>query len=79
MVKVLLDSNILVDIMNGVQEARTEVSYYSDITISVVTWMEVMVGCVQTKQTALFQKFLTALIIKVIHTLSRQPRSVRPA
>jgi predicted nucleic acid-binding protein len=68
MVKVLLDSNILVDIMNGVQEARTEVSYYSDITISVVTWMEVMVGCVQTKQTALFQTFLTALEIKVVHT-----------
>jgi predicted nucleic acid-binding protein len=68
MVKVLLDSNIIIDIMNGVKEARTEVSYYSDITISAITWMEVMVGCMQSKQTALFETFLTTLGIKVIHT-----------
>lgn len=68
MVKVLFDSNILVDIMNGVPQARTEASYYSDITISAITWMEVMVGCVQPVQAVQFQTFLTRLAVNVIHT-----------
>ena len=40
MEKVLIDSNILMDLMNGVQEARTEVSYYSAIAISAITWRQ---------------------------------------
>ncbi|MBB3120284.1 hypothetical protein FHS03_003348 [Massilia violacea] len=62
------------DLMNGIQEARTEASYYADITISAVTWMEVMVGCLmadqtnQSQQAGQFRKFLSALRIKVMHT-----------
>jgi len=74
MEKVLIDSNILMDLMNGVQAARTEVSYYSDIAISAITWMEVMVGCAmgdnkgQSQQTSRFLTFLSALRVNVIHT-----------
>ncbi len=44
MVKVLFDTNILIDYLNGVSQAKTEIGRYRDKAISIVTWMEVMVG-----------------------------------
>ena len=44
MVKALFDTNILVDYLNAVPQARTELQRYQDKTISIITWMEVMVG-----------------------------------
>ncbi|MBP2547642.1 putative nucleic acid-binding protein [Neorhizobium galegae] len=42
--KALVDTNILIDYLNGIEAARQEMSLYDDIAISMVTWMEVMVG-----------------------------------
>ena len=44
MVKALFDTNILVDYLNAVPAARTELERYSERAISIITWMEVMVG-----------------------------------
>lgn len=44
MVSVLIDTNILVDYLNGIEQAKTELDRYSDKAISLITWMEVMVG-----------------------------------
>lgn len=44
MVKAVFDTNILIDHLNGVEAARREIDLHSDRAISVVTWMEVMVG-----------------------------------
>ena len=44
MVKALVDTNILIDFLNGAPEARRELELYVDAAISIVTWMEVMVG-----------------------------------
>jgi len=44
MVKALFDTNILVDYLNAVPKARTELQHYPDKAISIITWMEVMVG-----------------------------------
>jgi predicted nucleic acid-binding protein len=44
MVKALLDTNIIVDYLNAVPEARTELQRYTKKAISIITWMEVMVG-----------------------------------
>jgi len=44
MVKALFDTNILVDYLNAVPEARTELQRYTERAISIITWMEVMVG-----------------------------------
>lgn len=38
----LFDSNILIDALNGIQQAATEIAYFDDIGISAVTWMEVV-------------------------------------
>jgi len=44
MVKALFDTNILIDHLNAVPEARDELQRYTEKAISVITWMEVMVG-----------------------------------
>ncbi|MEQ1558757.1 MAG: type II toxin-antitoxin system VapC family toxin [Methyloglobulus sp.] len=44
MVSALFDTNILIDYLNGVEHAKTELERYRDKAISVITWMEVMVG-----------------------------------
>ncbi len=44
MVKALFDTNILIDFLNGVPEARKELAHYDERCISIVTWMEVMAG-----------------------------------
>jgi len=38
------DTNILVDYLNGVAGAKAELARFDERVISVVTWMEVMVG-----------------------------------
>ena len=44
MVKALFDTNILVDYLNAVPKARTELQRYPEKAISIISWMEVMVG-----------------------------------
>lgn len=44
MVKALFDTNVLIDFLGGVAAARKEIDRYQDGAISIVTWMEVMVG-----------------------------------
>jgi predicted nucleic acid-binding protein len=44
MVKVLFDTNILIDYLNGVPEAGKEIGRYREKAISLITWMEVMAG-----------------------------------
>jgi PIN domain len=44
MVKALFDTSILIDYLNAVPESRTELQRYQDKAVSIITWMEVMVG-----------------------------------
>ena len=44
MVKALFDTNILIDYLNGVGKVRDELDRYVDTSISIITWMEVLVG-----------------------------------
>ena len=44
MVKALFDTNILIDYLNQESKAKKELSLYSNHLISIITWMEVLVG-----------------------------------
>ncbi len=44
MVGALFDTNILIDNLNAVPQAREEIARFDSRAISIVTWMEVMVG-----------------------------------
>ncbi|MES2661553.1 MAG: type II toxin-antitoxin system VapC family toxin [Verrucomicrobiota bacterium] len=43
-VKAVIDSDVLIDFLQGVPEAETEISRYSEPLYSVISWMEVMCG-----------------------------------
>ncbi|MBK1665016.1 VapC toxin family PIN domain ribonuclease [Rhodospirillum rubrum] len=44
MVGALFDTNILIDHLNALPEAREEIERFESRAISIITWMEVMVG-----------------------------------
>ncbi len=44
MVRAIVDTNILIDFLQGLPQAATELALYRDPAISVVSWIEVMVG-----------------------------------
>jgi len=49
-VKALLDTNILIDYLNGIEAAHEEIRRYETPLISTITWMEVMVGVNEGEQ-----------------------------
>jgi hypothetical protein len=52
----LFDTNILIDFLNGIPQARREIKRHPDRAISVISWMEVMAGASpdNEQETALF-------------------------
>ena len=48
--KALLDTNILIDYLNGIEAAQEEIRRYEAPLISTITWMEVMVGVYEDEQ-----------------------------
>ena len=42
--KAVFDTNILIDYLNGIPEARDEIGAAENPLISIITWMEVLVG-----------------------------------
>jgi predicted nucleic acid-binding protein len=57
-VRALFDTNVLVDYLNGVAEARDEIARYEAGAVSVVTWMEVLVGAESDEEEAVIRDFL---------------------
>ena len=55
--KALLDTNILIDYLNGIDAARQEIGRYRTPAISVITWMEVMAGAKDDDE-AVLRRFL---------------------
>jgi predicted nucleic acid-binding protein len=52
MVKALFDTDVIVDYLNAVPEARTELRRYTEKAVSIITWMEVMIGADQALEAA---------------------------
>jgi hypothetical protein len=52
MVRALFDTNVLIDHLNGAEPARAELARYRERAISIITWMEVMVGAPEPARAA---------------------------
>lgn len=50
MALILFDTNVFIDMLNGVHAATVELNYYDDPAISVITYMELCSGTVQHPQ-----------------------------
>lgn len=62
----VLDTNILIDFLNGVPEAETALAPFTRRVISRITWMEVMVGAKDTPHEDPVRNFLTQFEIHEI-------------
>lgn len=56
--KVLFDTNILIDYLNGIEAAKTEIERASERFISIVTWMEVLAGAHDAEEEDVIDLFL---------------------
>ena len=60
----VIDSNILIDNLNGVAAARAEIARYEIATISVVTWIEVMAGAADEAEAQRLRTFLATFALQ---------------
>ena len=58
--KALFDTNILIDYLNGISEAKKEIESYRHRFISRISWIEVMVGAENEKEQKSAREFLEA-------------------
>ena len=57
--KTLFGTNILIDYLNGIDHARDELPRFTDKAISLMTWMEVMLGATNQTEPAI-RRFLSS-------------------
>lgn len=56
--KVVFDTNILIDYLSGIKGAKTEIGRYSSPAISLITWMEVLIGAESSEEEQAILGFL---------------------
>lgn len=57
--KALFDSNILIDYLNGINKAKKEIARYEEPCISILTWIEVLVGTNKEDEQRVISSFLS--------------------
>ena len=66
-VRAIIDSDILIDYLQGLESARTELSRYPRREISIISWMEVMAGAESEEDEKSCHAFLSSFDV---HPLS---------
>ena len=64
--KGVFDTNILIDYLNGVSFAKLELEKYNTKIISIITWMEVLVGVESVEEERLVKEFLSQFKLSYI-------------
>ncbi len=57
-VKAVIDTNILIDYLSGSDKARKELDSFDELYISLVTWMEILVGVKSDEEESEIREFL---------------------
>jgi predicted nucleic acid-binding protein len=79
MVNVLFDTNILIDYLNGIPQAKAELTLYTDKAISIVTWMEIQVGTKPEEQSAVDHFLLGFTVLPLDTSVSVKAVALRKA
>lgn len=76
--KVLFDTNILIDYLNGIEKARTEIERHEQRLVSVVTWMEVLAGARDEAEEDVIDMFLRDFrIVDLTRRIARDAVEIR--
>ncbi len=76
---VLFDTNILIDYLSAQPQARIELDRYSDRAISIITWMEVMVGSTPADEDEMRSFLLNFKTLELSTAIAEQAFLVRRA
>ena len=77
--RALLDTNILIDYLSGVEAAREELARYRGPSISWITWMEVLVGAADEGEMQQLKAFLSGFQLVPHRRESERAGRVYPA
>jgi predicted nucleic acid-binding protein len=61
--RAIFDTNIIIDYLNGEMQAKDEISIYSEKCISVITYIEVLVGVKDSVANTVVRNFLMSFDI----------------
>lgn len=61
--KAIIDSDVLIDFLQGVKSAQMELAKYRRREISIVSWMEVMAGAEGEEEEAGCRDFLATFVV----------------
>ena len=76
--KALFDTNILIDYLSGREAAKAELGRYRERLISVVTWMEVLVGVRNDAEGDVVEMFLRDFrIVEITRGIARDAVELR--
>ena len=76
--KALFDTNILVDYLNGVDASKLEIERHSRRLISIITWMEVLVGAQNDEERDVLDMFLRDFrVIDLTRGIARDAVGIR--
>ena len=77
MVRPLFDTNILIDYLSGIALARAELARYQEPAISIVSWMEVLIGAEAEVELAT-RRFLSRFtIVEIDRTVAERAVTIR--
>jgi hypothetical protein len=62
--KAVFDTNILIDFLNGIEAARQELARYETRIISIVSYIEVLVGAADAEDEKVIRGFLSSFAIR---------------
>jgi predicted nucleic acid-binding protein len=74
---VLFDTNILIDYLGGIPQARLEMERYTNRAISIITWMEVMAGTTQGDEKQVRAFLLAFSILPVTSEVAERAFALR--
>ena len=67
--RAIIDSDVLIDYLQGLEQAKREIDRYSQLEISIISWMEIMIGAETTEEEKACREFLSRF---TIHQLSKE-------
>jgi predicted nucleic acid-binding protein len=76
--RALIDSDVLIDYLQGVERARVELGRYGRREISIISWMEIMTGADGPAEEKACREFLgTFLIHPVVGEVAEEAVQIR--
>ena len=57
-VNAVVDTNILIDYLNGSPKAKRELDSFEELYVSLITWMEILVGATEGEEESEIREFL---------------------